>query len=67
MHIGFWNQNVREEEQVCIWVLKQNVGFQKNIRILIEKEEAGFQGTCWVYSILQCLVVGAPKTLSQIC
>jgi hypothetical protein len=47
--------------------LKQNVGFQKNIKILIEKEEAGFQGTCWVYSILQCLVVGAPKTLSQIC
>jgi hypothetical protein len=47
--------------------LKQNVGFQKNIKILIEKEEAGFQGACWVYSILQCLVVGAPKTLSQIC
>jgi hypothetical protein len=21
MHIGFWNQNVEEEKQVCIWVL----------------------------------------------
>jgi hypothetical protein len=56
-----------EDKQVCIWVLKQNVGFQKNIRILIEKEEARFQCTCWVYSILQFLVVGAPRTLSQIC
>jgi hypothetical protein len=41
MHIGFWNQNVGEK-QVCIWVLKQNMGFQNNTKISIEKEEAGF-------------------------
>jgi hypothetical protein len=42
MHIGFWNQNVGEKEQVCIWVLKQNMGFQNKTRVSIEKEEAGF-------------------------
>jgi hypothetical protein len=65
MHIGFWNQNVGEGKQACLWVLKQNMGFQKNTKISIEKEEDGFQGTCWVYCILKFLVMGALRTLSQ--
>jgi hypothetical protein len=43
------------------------MGFLKNTIILTRKEEVRFQGTCWVYSIFKCLVVDAPKTLSQIC
>jgi len=49
-----------------IWVFKQNMGFQKNTEASIRKEDNLFKVAAR-FIPLKCLVVGAQKTLSQVC